>query len=756
MYPWTLHHRLIIAFLLPIAVLLLCLSFTISLHYRQDLTAHYQQTRALTLHAATEVLNHSSLSGNDLQAWLQKSLRDDSIRKISVISATGNVITSVGQSQAQLPSMQQLTRLPANNGSLIIPGGTQDVQALNDGRWLVMDSTEQVMRLAFYERLGQYIALSVALLGALGMMLFFLLRQTLTPINHFAESLNDPEKISPEQHAKAKRIWPELVSLLTRYYFQQKTAIAQLIQDSEHTEAELRETLEAIERQNIELHATRRSAQVSNQLKSEFLANISHEIRTPLTSLLGFARLLERSQLSPTQQQHVQALSRSGEHLLAILNDLLDLSKIEAGRLVLDETPVQLGNLLKDSVSMLAPLLGDKPIALAVEVAPNVPESIIGDPLRLRQIMTNLLSNAIKFTATGHIQAQLRVLDEEPGRSRCQLNVIDTGVGIDPARLQKLFDAFEQADSSTSRHFGGTGLGLTITRQLVHIMGGELTATSEPSKGSTFSVTWWANRDPFYQLPASPPHHASLLQLKQLASDPVRVLVVDDHPANLHLMQVWLNELGIFVETAENGALAIEKAAACTFDLIFMDIQMPIMNGLEAAQQIRAQERGGQRVPIIALTAHALNSEREFWLRNGIDDYLSKPLEESQLHHILQQWTRFIGAPLAAIDWVEAERLAGGRRDLAQKLIATLVDDIPLAREQFTAAEAAQDAEAWRKAVHRLLGACRYTGVPALRASLEAALNLPEGVLDAALHQRILSDMDALMQAAQRDTQSFA
>ena len=171
------------------------------------------------------------------------------------------------------------------------------------------------------------------------------------------------------------------------------------------------------------------------------------------------------------------------------------------------------------------------------------------------------------------------------------------------------------------------------------------------------------------------------------------------------------------------------------------------MNGLEAAQAIRQQERGGQRVPIIALTAHALSSEREFWLRNGIDDYLSKPLDESQLHHILQQWTRYIGPLIPAIDWPEAERLAGGRRSLAEQLISTLIDDIPLAREQLVNADNAQDAQAWHRAVHRLLGACRYTGVPALRAALEAALALEEDSVDKGLQQRILHEMDALLQS---------
>jgi two-component system sensor histidine kinase BarA len=747
MYPWALHHRLLLAFLLPILVLLISLSLVISAHYRDDLLARYKHSREATLRSTAEIINHSAMTNSDLQALLTLGLRDESIRQLSVLSPTGKLQAQAGQSQAKMPQIELLQRANVLQGSLSIAGGDQDFRQLADGRWLVVDSTQQVIRLAFYERLGQYIALSLALLMVLAMVLLISLRRNLLPISLFAAALNQPEKITPEEHALAKRIWPELVSFLTRYYFQQKTAMEQLIQDSEHAEAELRETLDAIERQNIELHATRRSAQVSNQLKSEFLANISHEIRTPLTSLLGFARLLERSPLSASQQPHVQALSRSGEHLLAILNDLLDLSKIEAGRLVLDETPVQLGNLLSESTAMLAPLLGDKAVEIQVDIDPRLPESVLGDPLRLRQIMTNLISNAIKFTAHGHIQTQLKLLAEEAGRVHCQLIVSDTGVGIDPSRLQRLFEAFEQADSSTSRHFGGTGLGLTITRQLVHIMGGDISAVSEAGKGSTFTVSWWASRDPFFHSALTNPQGHTQLHYNQLASSPIRVLVVDDHPANLELMQVWLSELGISVETAENGALAIEKAGSRTFDLIFMDIQMPIMNGLEAAQGIRAQERGGQRVPIIALTAHALNSEREFWLRNGIDDYLSKPLDESQLHHILQQWTRFINAPLPAIDWPEAERLAGGRRELAEKLISTLAEDIPLAREQFLNAYQMRDADAWRRAVHRLLGACRYTGVPALRGSLEAALSLSEGTWDEALQQRILREMDALLQA---------
>lgn len=749
MYPWTLHHRLLLAFVLPIIVLLASLSLTISGHYRDDLLARYQHSRDLSLRSTAQVLSQPSLSASAQAAWLQSALNEDALRHISLLDAEGQVLMEAGQSQTALPSIARLQLFQSGKHTLAVEGGHEDVISLSGGRWLVLTSTQQFIRLAFYERLTTYIGISFLLLLVLAGLLHILLKRTLTPLNTFADALSRPEDISPATYRAAQRLWPELVAHLTSYYLQQKLHVDTLRQESDHAESELRETLDAIERQNIELHAARRSAQASNQMKSEFLANISHEIRTPLTSLLGFARLLERTPLSaPQQQQHVQALSRSGEHLLAILNDLLDLSKIEAGRLVLDETPVQVSSLLHDSLAMLAPLLGDKPVTLTVDCASNIPESLLGDPLRLRQIFTNLLSNAIKFTARGQIETSIVMLADDTSRVQCQLTVRDTGIGIDPGRLHSLFEAFEQADSSTSRHFGGTGLGLTITRQLVQLMGGQLLAESSVGQGSTFTVTWWAQRDPFYRGNHFAAPRLSANQPLAHNATPLRVLVVDDHPANLQLMQVWLHELGIEVGTAENGEVAILKAAASIFDLIFMDIQMPIMNGLEAAQAIRAQERGGQRVPIIALTAHALSSEREFWLRNGIDDYLSKPLDESQLHHILQQWTRYIGPPASAIDWPEAERLAGGRRSLAEQLISTLIDDIPLAREQLIHASNAQDAQAWHRAVHRLLGACRYTGVPALRAALEAALALPNGSWDANLQQRILHEMDALLQSS--------
>lgn len=746
MYPWTLHHRLLFAFTLPVTLLLISLALLISSHYRDDMLTSHEQRRELVLRNTAEALSLAKLTVAEQNAWLQSVLRTDDLRRLSLLGADGHLIADAGQSQIALPSPARLQRFKSGQYTLTTEDSHQDLISLPDGRWLVLTSTEQILRLAFYERLSLYIVLSLSLLAMLAGLVYFLLRQALHPLNAFAEILHHPDAISSKDHAAAKRVWPELVSSLTRYYLEQKQQVDTLKQESEHAEAELRETLDAIERQNIELHAARRSAQASNQMKSEFLANISHEIRTPLTSLLGFARLLERTSLSLQQQQHVQALSRSGEHLLAILNDLLDLSKIEAGRLVLDETPVQLTGLLNDSAAMLAPLLGDKPVKLNVHCATDFTESLLGDPLRLRQIFTNLLSNAIKFTARGEINVHLCKLAEDASRVQCQLKVSDTGVGIDPERLPSLFEAFEQADSSTSRHFGGTGLGLTITRQLVQLMGGQLHAESRVGHGSTFSVTWWAVRDPFYRRGTHVVPHTATTQLIRANAEPLRVLVVDDHPANLQLMRAWLQDLSIQVSTAENGEIAIRVAAASVFDLILMDIQMPIMNGLEAAQAIRAQERGGQRVPIIALTAHALNSEREFWLRNGIDDYLSKPLDESQLHHILQQWTRYIGTPTSVIDWPEAERLAGGRRNLAEQLVSTLIDDIPLAREQLVNASTAQDAHAWHRAVHRLLGACRYTGVPALRAVLEAAMELPDGSLDEGLQQRILHEMDALLQ----------
>lgn len=725
MFPWTLHYRLLMAVLIPGAALLVLLPVLSLLQYQRDLESQFLRIGHSTMEAATSIMVQAPPAA--LDAWLQRQLRHDSLRRISVLDRDGRVLAEAGAGSQPMPAVRTLSRTEAAAGRIIrrdADDATHWISALPDARWLVLTASRQPQKLAFYQALMERGVLVLVSLLILVALVRIQLRRTLRPLGQLAQALHNlPPGQLPRLPPAARQIWPDFVDQIEQGMTRWQSAFDDMRNSSERAEEELRETLDAIERQNIDLHAARREAVASNQLKSEFLANISHEIRTPLSSLIGFARLLEKTPLSARQQDHVSSLVHAAEHLLAILNDLLDLSKIEAGRLVLDETPVALRELLSDTIDMLAPLTGDKPLTLHGEVGDEVPGSVLGDPLRLRQIMTNLINNAIKFTPRGEVRAGLRLVSLNGTEAMLELSVRDTGIGIQPRQLDGLFDAFQQADSSTSRRFGGTGLGLTITRQLVQLMGGSISVDSRPGLGSTFTVRWNARLDPFRALqPARRTH--SLPDCRQLArlDPPLRVLVVDDHPANLKLLRTWLQELGIAADTADNGLEAVSLATRELYDLVFMDIQMPGMNGLEAAQAIRAGESRGQRVPIIALTAHALSSEREFWLRSGIDDYVGKPLQESQLLHILQQWTRFVSVRPAVVDWDEARRLAGDKADLAEELLRTLIADLPRSLAALAQADTAEEARAWWQEAHRLLGACRYCGVPALRESLEDAL----------------------------------
>jgi len=271
--------------------------------------------------------------------------------------------------------------------------------------------------------------------------------------------------VNNETLQKAHDLWPQFTDQLAQFWQDTEAELNNLRSQCDQLEEELTNTIETMERQQITLHSARQEAVANHQLKSAFLANISHEIRTPLNSLIGFTRLLSRTKLNPEQLSHVQSLSRAAEHLLAMLNDLLDLSKIEAGRLVLDETPVNLRELVNDTIDMMQPLILDKPVSISHVIDAHVPASILGDSLRLRQILSNLLSNAVKFTPSGDIKVSLTAaVTNTTDVVEIILSVKDSGIGIPSAQMPTLFDAFEQGDTSTTRRYGGTGLGLTITK----------------------------------------------------------------------------------------------------------------------------------------------------------------------------------------------------------------------------------------------------------------------------------------------------
>ena len=649
------------------------------------------------------------------------------------------------------------------------------------------------------------------------------------------------------------------------------SAREELQQSIDQATEDVQQNLETIEIQNIELDLARKEALEASRIKSEFLANMSHEIRTPLNGILGFTHLLQKSDLTPRQQDYLSTIEKSADSLLGIINEILDFSKIEAGKLVLDSIPFNLRDLIEDTLTILGPAAHAKHLELVSLIYRDTPLSLIGDPLRIKQVLTNLVSNAIKFTNEGTVVVRAMVEDERADRAQLRISVQDTGIGLTDQDLRALFQAFSQADNSLSRQPGGTGLGLVISKRLIEQMGGEIGVDSIPEEGSEFwiSLSLPKARDDIEDLPRAallgrrvglleqhplarqalqhqlescglevlpfdsldllqgavagaqaseqpieiavlgvshreiPPQqlcqrlwdfealgckcvvlsptseqaqyhealpeshtHAQLQskpactrKLQRVLLDllrppqalgeslalpetrPPRVLCVDDNPANLLLLETLLTDMGGDVDAVSSGADALEAVKRKSFDLVFMDVQMPGMDGRQATEAIRQWEveNGQPPLPVIALTAHALSNEKRSLLQSGLDDYLTKPISERQLAQVILKWTglplarSFFAAPaevllpendLKVLDAEEGLRLAAGKADLAadmlSMLLASLEDDRQIIRE----ARLANDRQAMIDRVHRLHGATRYCGVPQLRAACERSETL--------------------------------
>ena len=637
---------------------------------------------------------------------------------------------------------------------------------------------------------------------------------------------------------------------LSEYHIEMQQSIDQATSD-------LRETLEQLEIQNVELDIAKKRAQEAARVKSEFLANMSHELRTPLNGVIGFTRQMLKTRLSSSQQDYLQTIEKSANNLLTIINDILDFSKLEAGKLLLENIPFDFTESLDEVMKLLAPSAHEKGLELTLKIDNRIPTGLIGDPLRIQQVLTNLIGNAVKFTERGNIDVSVELKADKDENVELQFMVRDTGIGISERQQAQLFQAFSQADASISRRYGGTGLGLVITQKLVTQMGGEIRLTSRLHQGSTF---WFSLRLTKTDLPVSQPINTSSLSDKKLLliepnmqaasviqqrlihaglhvtyrstmpddaeqhdfamlsltpgeqppiatlldmvfkaeqlSDkvmvclpttelalserlvnagvsaclpkplahrklletlisepdmlaeaapplvpepaqsilPLTVMAVDDNPANLKLISALLSERVETVITATGGKKAVEYAHQKGFDLIFMDIQMPEMDGVTASQEIHKTELN-HTTPVIAVTAHAMAGERERLIDAGMDDYLTKPIEEHILQQILAKWTNPHDAellPLAATapspatekapaenknvswDWDLALKQAAGKEELAKDMLQMLLDFMPEVEMLVNEALDGKEIELWPP-IHKLHGSCAYSGVPRLK-----------------------------------------
>ena len=630
--------------------------------------------------------------------------------------------------------------------------------------------------------------------------------------------------------------------------------------------SDYRETLEQYETQNIQLSIAKKDAQDANRVKSDFLAKMSHELRTPLNGVIGFTRQLYKTPLNKHQKDYLDTIELSANSLLTIISDILDFSKLEAGAMELESMQFQLRDNINEVMTLLAPSAHEKQLELSIFIHPQVPDNLTGDPTRFKQILINLLSNAIKFTEKGSIKVDVgyRLLDEE--RASILVSVTDTGVGIPMDKQDALFTPFGQADSSITRKFGGTGLGLIITKHIVEAMNGRITLNSAPGNGTCFtfnavfrtpsnSITsdlptqslinkrilylephehthqatlsllneWQArvtacldeesflteiNKDFSYDI-CIIGHTAAIDDMQQLKSYvkavrpvtdylylmlntvshnmreafigsgadaclskplnhrklcevlaapyrldhpvhnieqgdekllPLKVLVVDDNDANLKLICTLLDEQIELIDTAHNGSQAYSLSKSHKYDLIFMDIQMPIMDGITACKLIRESSLN-EDTPIIAVTAHALAGEKEQLLKDGFKGYLTKPIDEDMLKQIISDHSP--QSPInrernkvpainseppfesARLDWQLALQRAGGKEELALEMLNMLLLSVPETLRLLNEAIEKEDCEHVLSIVHKFHGACCYTGVPKLKSlaeTLETAL----------------------------------
>lgn len=668
----------------------------------------------------------------------------------------------------------------------------------------------------------------------------------------------------------------------------------------EQATTDINATNTALEEQNVELNMARKEAVEASRVKSEFLANMSHEIRTPMNGVIGFTNLLLRSKLSDKQNDYLSTIKKSANGLLSIIDDILDFSKIEAGKMEMENRALSISDCVDETLNLLAPAAQAKNIEILGIVYQDVPQRLTGDAGRICQILTNLCNNAIKFTEQGTIQIRVMLEEENSSSVKLRINITDTGVGLSDEKQKVLFQAFTQADTTTTRRFGGTGLGLVISKKLAESMNGKIGIESEENVGSTFWFTIKLERDLdslekielgfpgrrilFHDtnntsqlatkyllgrwdtivestdslnalvkkanefalqkkdvhliliggyLPMQ--HKKKLLQLREIAeqlntpiaalvnskeekviqqfidiginkhfskpitkklfhdalydwfsiekqlmnanknkpsekklSTPAKVLCVDDNEANLKLIDAFLSDFNVETQIASSGEQSIINCKKTNFDLIFMDIQMPNMDGLQATKLIRTINAHYKNIPIIALTAHAMKGEKERLLNEGMDDYLTKPISQTQLQESIQEWTKkavyFKQNPATlgdansmdilelSIDWQLSLKNAGGRDDLARDMLKMLVSSFVEAGNLIQQHLNSGNLQELTAQIHKLHGATAYCGVPQLKylANKYESLLKTSGINQdvPSLHQQFLDEMNKIKKDA--------
>jgi len=468
------------------------------------------------------------------------------------------------------------------------------------------------------------------------------------------------------------------------------------------------------------LKEAKKLAEESSLLKEAFLANMSHEIRTPMNAILGFTDLLLKKNLGEQEKDYVQTIKTSGENLLRIINDILDVSKITSGMMTFETHPLSIRELFTSLNAMMTPRAREKKLFLSFAFDSNVPYTVLGDPTRLTQIIVNLVGNAIKFTKEGSISVFAKNLEEDASGYKVEFSVQDTGIGIPPDKLDQVFDRFTQAESHTTRHYGGTGLGLNIVKQLVELQGGTVGVRSTVGTGSVFTFML-----PFKRATGSVAVNGGTETEKNIAELATRrILVVEDNPVNVKFIFSLLEEYSIKPDLAGNGKEAVEKVKSGSYDVVLMDIEMPEMNGYQATAAIRNDLKSN--IPIIAMTAHAMAGEREKCLGLGMNGYISKPIRENILFETLSHIT--LGEAQPDKPEEESRKLMNleflnkamrDRKDIVREAIEIALRQIPEDMVTLTRAMAMTDYETIRRFSHRMKSTVSLMGMSEMGITLE-------------------------------------
>ncbi|MGI1056504.1 ATP-binding protein [Pseudomonas aeruginosa] len=627
-HGWDIRTRMLAISLGPALLLTLLLTAYFTYSRLQDLRQELTHTGQLIADQLAPAAEYGVIAGNTpvLQKLLQATLDTPHVRFIEVRDRNDNILVYVEQLSGALQnaapidifhSTIQRQRIALASDPLLDGASEGDGQSGEDylGRVVVGMSND-----AFSQR-QQEILLKAALLAAFALILTFLVARRLAqrlsaPISTMGQAVEAIQSgdyktslpiLDDGEIGDLARHINNLASGLDRASREQEQAIGQLI-------------------------SAREEAEQANRAKSDFLAMMSHELRTPMNGVLGMLQLLETTEQTREQAEYTALATESTEHLLKVINDILDFSRIERGALELECIPFNLLELVQGSALVFQHSAQQRGLALELQIQAGLENiEVCGDPTRIRQILVNLLGNALKFTEEGaiHLSLEWQALDHDVLWLTCAVH--DSGIGISPERLEHMFDAFQQADSSISRRYGGTGLGLAIARTLAERMGGTLQAESKEGSGSTFTLEIPL---PFQQSPA---HRQQAARAAAPVAAGQEILLVEDNPVNQTVIEAMLRSLGYRVTLVADGIQAVRSAERQRYDAILMDCRLPVLDGYSATREIRAQENG-RRVPIIALTANALQGDRENCLQAGMNDYLAKPFKRAELQRILQRW----------------------------------------------------------------------------------------------------------------------